>query len=372
MRIGLLIDSLIGGGAERVVLNLAAQFHARGHDVHILLVRNEMQFDVPPGASIHALSQSGQLSGLRPLNKWRLARRLSEAVGRIASDGTPIDFFLSNAEDSNRIALLARLPKLFIVCHNSVQAYLEHKIRHRSRWKHLIRRFRWRRRMRWLYEGRNVITVSKAIAREFDALGIRPKTLATIYNPFDFEAIRNLAQAPAALPNGPYIICVARFQNRKRQDVLLRAFASIDEKYRLVLIGSTYTESDRSWLRSLEALADELGIRARVVFPGFQANPYPWIRGAQLSVLCSDSEGLGNVLVESLVLGVPAISTDCPHGPGEILTGPLARFLSPPGNVERLVQNMRAALAGYPSFSDADLARFRSGAEQYLEHCAGA
>src|SRR3954469_6958889 len=99
MRIGLLIDSLIGGGAERVVLNLATQFQARGHDVHIFLVRNEIEFDLKRNpAVVHSLSESGRLSALRPLNKWRLANRLKAKVREIEDHGGAFAFFLSNAE----------------------------------------------------------------------------------------------------------------------------------------------------------------------------------------------------------------------------------------------------------------------------------
>lgn len=371
MRVGLLIDSLIGGGAERVVVSLARQFHERGHEVHIFLVKNEIELDAGNSATIHCLSETGELSRLRPLNKWLLARRLLKLVTNMESSGGRFAFFLTNAEDSNRLALMANLERVFIVCHNSVQAFFEHKTRHRIGWKRLVRRLRWRRRLRRLYEGRDVITVSKAIGAEFGPLGITPRSITTIYNPFDFEGIRAAAAQPAELPAGPYIICVARFQNRKRQDVLLRAFAEMPGDYRLVLIGNTYTDSDRRWLAGLHALAAELGLAERVLFPGFQANPYPWIRGARLSVLCSDSEGLGNVLIESLILGVPAASTDCPHGPAEILTGELARFLSPPGDPAALARNMKAALSAYPAITDAMLEPFRSGAERYLAHCAG-
>lgn len=371
MRIALLVDSLIGGGAERVVLNLAAQFQARGHDVHVILVRNEIEFGLEAGRfKVHALSEDGRLSRLRPLNKWLLARRLARAVRAIGADGTPFDFFLSNAEESDRIALLARLPRLYLVCHGSVAGWFAHKTRHRTAWKRALRRLRWRRRLRYLYDGRNVIAVSRGIEEEITGvLGLRPATITTIYSPFDFDAIRAQAAQPAALPREPYLVCVARFQNRKRQDVLLRAFARLDPGYCLVLLGSAYTDSDRRWLGALERLASELGVRERVLIPGFQKNPFPWIRGARVSVLCSDGEGLGNVLVESLVLGVPAVSTDCPHGPSEILTGPLARFLSPPGDAGRLEANIRAALEAYPAPTDAELARFRDGADRYLAHC---
>jgi glycosyltransferase involved in cell wall biosynthesis len=373
VRIGLLVDSLIGGGAERVVLTLAAQFLARGHETHVMLVRDRIELRPEARCHVHALSETGELARARPLNKWLLARRLSAAVADITADGTPFSFFLSNAEASDRIALIAGLQPLYLVCHGSPLYLLENKVAHRHAWKRLVRRLLWTRRLRTLYDGKNVIAVSAAIGRELtEALGAAPRSLATIYNPFDFEAIRRQATAPASLPAGPYVICVARFQNRKRQDVLLRAFARLNPSLRLVLLGNVYTESDRRWLGGLEALAAQLGIRERVVLPGFQQNPFPWIKGARLSVLSSDSEGLGNVLVESLVLGVPAVSTDCPHGPNEILTGPLARFLSPPGDAARLAENMRSALEAYPAVSDESLARFRNGADRYLAHCARA
>lgn len=45
-RIGLLIDSLIGGGAERVVMNFAEKFSALGHDVHVILLKHEIEHDL--------------------------------------------------------------------------------------------------------------------------------------------------------------------------------------------------------------------------------------------------------------------------------------------------------------------------------------
>lgn len=62
-----------------------------------------------------------------------------------------------------------------------------------------------------------------------------------------------------------------------------------------------------------------MGIAERVIFAGFQSNPYPLIKHAALLVLSSDSEGFGNVLVEALLCGTPVVSTRCPGGPAEIL-----------------------------------------------------
>ena len=60
---------------------------------------------------------------------------------------------------------------------------------------------------------------------------------------------------------------------------------------------------------------------------GYHHNPYPWIASAKAVILTSDAEGLPRVLIEALMLHVPVISTDCPSGPREILTGELASFL---------------------------------------------
>ena len=54
-------------------------------------------------------------------------------------------------------------------------------------------------------------------------------------------------------------------------------------------------------------------------------------------ILASDSEGLPTVLIESLICGTPAVSTDCPCGPSEILVDDLEEFLVPIINVKEEV-----------------------------------
>ncbi|MDA8109396.1 MAG: glycosyltransferase [Betaproteobacteria bacterium] len=373
-RIGLLIDSLIGGGAERVVLNFAERFAALGHDVHVILVKREIEHRLEPhGYALHALSEDGVLAKSRALNKLLLARRLRRLVRGIEADGTRFDFFISNAEDSDRISRLARLPNVYVRYRNSLVQYLESKLGTKTGLKRAIRRWRWTRKFRRIYGGRHIVTVSDALQREIlEAVGIRPRSIATIYNPFNFERLRALAAEPAPVPAAPYIVYAAKFENRKRQDVLIRAYAQLEVPHKLVLIGGVYTESDRAWLGEMRRLVATLGFEGHVLMPGFQSNPYPWIRRAALFAMSSDSEGLPTVLIESLILGTPVVSTDCPTGPSEILTGPLARFLSPPGDAAALARNMKAALESYPPIGDAMLERFRAeyAVERYLEHCS--
>ena len=138
-------------------------------------------------------------------------------------------------------------------------------------------------------------------------------------------------------PAAPYILHVGRYAAQKRHDLLLAAFAQADLPQQLVLL----TPPDAG----LAALVAQHGLERRVASANFQANPYPWMAGAELLVLCSDHEGLPNVLIEALACGTRVVSTDCPSGPREILVGELAQGLVPCGDAAALAAAMRAMLA---------------------------
>ena len=89
-------------------------------------------------------------------------------------------------------------------------------------------------------------------------------------------------------------------------------------------------------LDELRSLADLLGIAEHVAFEGFVQNPLPYMRAADGFVLSSRSEGFGNVLVEAMGCGTPVVSTDCPHGPSDILARGDYGILVPPRDPDAL------------------------------------
>lgn len=372
-RIGLLIDSLIGGGAERVVLNLAEGFCAHGHDVHIILIKDKIQHDISNSKfTIHALSKDGIIFKSRFFNKLILSYKLRMLIKNIESDGKFFNFFLSNDENMDRLSSKAGLKNRFILYHNSMPEFLKSKIGSAVGLKRIFRKFRWNFKFKRAYDGQNIISICEAQKSEIlNDVGIKPKSITVINNPLDFKKIHKVSSESVKLPMQKFILNVARINKRKRQDVLIRAFSRLKTNHNLVLIGDTYTESDKKYLKDLINLVEDLSLRDRISFLGFKKNPYPWIKAADLFVLSSDNEGLSLVLIESLILGTKTISTDCPVGPGEILTGEFSQFLSPPGDDQALALNIEKALLSYPKIDKSLIARFSidSVIAKYVTFC---
>ena len=109
---------------------------------------------------------------------------------------------------------------------------------------------------------------------------------------------------------------------------------------------------------ALESRVRECGLAEFVSLPGWVENPFAFMARAALFVLSSRHEGFGNVLVEALACGCPAVSTDCPAGPAEILGDPA--LLAPVGDPEALAQVMLRAL-GRPT----DKAALRAKAARF-------
>jgi glycosyltransferase involved in cell wall biosynthesis len=95
---------------------------------------------------------------------------------------------------------------------------------------------------------------------------------------------------------------------------------------------------------ALEAQARREGIKDCVALPGFVDNPYSYMARAAVFALSSDWEGLPTVLIESLALGTPVVSTDCESGPREILSHGVLGELVPVGDVPALANAISRAL----------------------------
>ena len=188
-RVGLFVDSLMGGGAERVALNFAEKFIELGHEARVFVLHPPIEHQTG-NVPIHLVSDRFKLANWRPLNKWLYAQRIKKLVREIEADGKPFDFFISNAEDSDRLTRMAGLRPVFIRYRNSLQHFLAAKVGDTTGLKRRIRHARWLNKFRRFYSG-HIVTVSRALEEELvHEIGLKPKSIKTIYNPFDFDLLR--------------------------------------------------------------------------------------------------------------------------------------------------------------------------------------
>lgn len=163
-----------------------------------------------------------------------------------------------------------------------------------------------------------------------------------IYNPSVNPRLYNLASEPIEEKwfkdlNQPVILAVGRLAPQKDFETLIRAFARLRRDFQasLVILGEGGGRS------AIEDLVEYYNLESSVIMPGFVANPYKFMKAADLFVLSSVYEGLPNVLIEALAMGTDVVSTACRSGPTEILNNGRYGSLVPVGDDKALSKAMK-------------------------------
>lgn len=165
-----------------------------------------------------------------------------------------------------------------------------------------------------------MVSLSKGVEDDLIMNFKLPKEKAvTIYNGYDLEAIQKSAQQSSAVPideDNFYFISVGRLCEQKGQWHLIRAFSEVVKKHsesRLILCGKG------PYLEQLQQMVQQYGICDKVIFAGFQKNPFAIAAKCNVFVFPSLYEGFGNVMIENMACGLPVIATDFRSGAREIL-----------------------------------------------------
>jgi glycosyltransferase involved in cell wall biosynthesis len=325
-RILFVVDGLAGGGAERSVLTVLAELAGMGHSTGVANLRPERAYAIPEGVELIACYDPRQ----RSVRKLGEVSRRARVLDRALAGRREPDLVISTLPAADVIVAASRLGE--VAWYRVPNALSVEQLEGVGG----LRRARRRARLRRTYGGRKVIAISRGVGKDLvEAVGVEPARLEVIHNPFDVNGIRSLAGEPCRFAGEDFVVCAGRVTRQKRHDRLLGAFARSSYTGRLVIVGTGSAES----VEDLQKRSRALGLGDRVDLVGFQENPYPFFRHARASVLASDFEGFGRVLVESLICGTPAVSTRCPYGPDEILTGDLSVGLA-----ELTEDSMAAAL----------------------------
>jgi glycosyltransferase involved in cell wall biosynthesis len=332
-RIAFFIPALHGGGAERVILNLASAF-AEDQNLTIDLVLAQAEgvllFDIPTRVRLVNLNASRLITCLPKLINY-LRREKPKAM-------------LSAMCHANVIAVLAKKiagsqTRLVISEHGMISKRATHSSRYRDRLLPYL--------MRCSYPlADEIVAVSKGVAEDLvKTLGVSSQSVRVIYNPVISErlfasSLEKLSHRWLGPERPAIILAVGRLVPEKDFVTLIQAFALLRkwQQAKLIILGEGPER------QKLSALIQTMNLDDEVDLPGFVANPYPYMRQANLLVLSSIFEGLGNVLVEALAVDTPVVATDCPGGPAEILENGRWGKLVPLGDTNALAQAMAETL----------------------------
>lgn len=339
MRFAIVLSDLSGGGAEKATAKVASILVRRQHEVEVFLLVANVAHSPPEGVKFCAIFPKGQLSH-GWLGKRLAARRLSEVMG----ERERFDVVVSSLPFADEVTDLAGIPRQWCRIANTLSSEVE-----RLGNRHPLKARRRRSRYLNLYSKHPLIAVSEGVADDLKRrLGIQSR-IVVIPNPFDFESIRANAALWAETPSIPFAVHVGRFAPQKRHDLLLDTWLRIPQAPVLVLL----TEKSAA----LQEMIDARGLGDRVLVAGFHPNPYPWIQRAKVLVLCSDHEGLPNVLIEAIACGTPVVSTDCPSGPSEILSA-FPECLVPCGDPAALAEAIMRTLENPPNLAKFDFSPY--------------
>jgi glycosyltransferase involved in cell wall biosynthesis len=188
---------------------------------------------------------------------------------------------------------------------------------------------------------------AQAIARRVVALEqVPPGRVCVIPNghpPERFEAPPDpTLRARLGLPADARLVgLLANLRPLKRPGDLLEALARLGPD--LASVHALWIGAGPGW-EALEQRARVLGLAGRVHRTVATDGVAPLLGHLDVGVLCSESEGLSNAIIEYMGCGLPVVATDVGGNP-ELVQHGLTGLLYPPGDVDALARHLRALLS---------------------------
>ncbi len=346
-RVALVMGANAAGSRERVMFQLAKRLIGARAAVDIVAPAPSTSWlqELPEG--VRVVNLAGPLTRTLP----NLARIMLSppALSRYFRRTRPdIAMTLSIPTALAALAAASRIesgPKIVVRQSNVVQ------IKNVPRYSGVDRRWRDPLVARLYPKAAAIIAVSEGVADNLTHIcGIDPNRVYPVANGILLEEVERLSAEPVNHPwlkdgqTHPVITAVGRLVPKKDYETLLRAFVPAKNKFqaRLLVLGEGKER------RRLEAMARDLDIVEAVDFVGRVPNPFAYLARSSLYVLSSTYEGMPSALIEALACGCPAVSTDCPSGPSEILDNGRFGRLVTIGDVDGLAHAMLDTLTNPP------------------------
>lgn len=285
-RITLFISSLSGGGAERVVCNLANYLHDSGYSVDVITMSDKPSKYILDKHIHRVCLLKEDERGNKIYNICLKRKRLKE-------------YMINNQDVSCYVAMLP------------MAIFMLMQLRKYTASKMIISE----RNMPSSYSVARKIMM-KYSAKKCDGLVVQTKEIGKWYNNMKNKvvipnAVNKDIDFPKRQKIEKKIVAVGRLEKQKNYPMLIRAFVAFGAKcpeYRLEIYGQGSQE------KKIRKLIKEYGLGNKVEIRGFVENVSEQIVDACCFVMTSDYEGISNALIEAMCIGVPCVATDCDGG----------------------------------------------------------
>ncbi|SER18389.1 glycosyltransferase family 4 protein [Pedobacter rhizosphaerae] len=322
------ISSLEGGGAERVLSNLANHFSGKDFDVTVICLNQApSKYVLSPKIKLKVLVDRKGKTDIFSRLKFAAVTFFNLIATLKKEKPACCISFMTSVNIWTGIACMLLNIKYIL----SERTSPDYTLNTYSKW------------LQWI--SYQIYSKSKAVvlpAKGMEAGFKRNKrfrTLSnfkTIYNPV------NVFNQPSKkqVNSRPFILSVGRLDPDKCFDLVIEAYSKIPNQDIDLLISG---EGDCR--AALEKQISDLKLSDRVKLIGFKSNLQDYYSQAKLFVMASRVEGYPNVLVEAMSLGCAAIAMDCEFGPSEIINNGVNGFLIKCEDVEALTQSMTELLS---------------------------
>ncbi|WP_437794404.1 glycosyltransferase [Sorangium sp. So ce693] len=287
------VSSFQTGGAEQVVVDLAASQRAAGHDVLAVAIAED-----PDGPRAEQLRRRGVEVRLVPKCPGFDATLTARLAALFATKGVML------VHAHNHLSLIYAAPAGWL--HRVPVIHTKHGVSQDMHGR------RWLRRAASAFVDAHVAVSQPTAAVVLGRREVDPPKLHVVVNGVDLSrfapdpAARARVRAELAIPRDAWVVgSVGRLSPVKNHALLVRAAAtSLPRNGRVLLVGEG-AERGR-----LDALARELGVSERVLFAGERHDVPALLAALDVFALPSLSEGLPLALLEAMAAGLPAVATD--------------------------------------------------------------
>lgn len=297
---------LVGGGAEKTVVNLAEYMNKTYQDIRAYI---GVVYD---DETVHAQLDCVRVLKSRTTPQMSKFRKLPIIIRQISElkklkKELHIDVCISFLPGADFLNVWSKgKEKIVVSVRNKESFFVKNYLR---KW---YIKFCYNRSDR-------IIAISEGVKQDIvEYFGVKQEKVQVIYNPVPQAkpSEKTSEKFEELYDKKRIVINIGRLTEQKGQKYLLRAFKIAAERVpdaHLVILGTGELEKE---------LADEihrLQLQNNVTLMGFVYNPMDYVEKAEVFVFSSIVEGFGNVLLEVMRTGKPIISTDCDFGPRELL-----------------------------------------------------